>query len=110
MNKLLTFLVFLLPLSLFAQLNNVGINTATPDSSAVLDIKSTEGGILIPRMTLFQRDVIKNPATGLMVYQTDFNPGFHYYNGTRWTPVAKNNNSSATVDEVQTLIYTTSGF
>jgi|GEM_PF-3392817 len=86
MSKLFTFLLLLLPFTLLAQFSNVGINTTTPDSSAVLDINSTDGGILIPRMTLFQRDVINNPARGLLVYQTDYNPGFYYYNGWRWCP------------------------
>lgn len=84
MKKLISVLIFLLPLSIYAQ--RVGINTTMPDTSAILDINSTEGGLLIPRMTLFQRDVIPNPATGLLVYQTDFNQGFYYYDGFRWRP------------------------
>jgi len=86
MKKLLTLLISCLPFLLLAQNSNVGINTVTPDSSAVLDINSTTGGLLVPRMSLFQRDIINNPATGLLVYQTDYNAGFYYYNGVRWRP------------------------
>ncbi len=69
----------------FAQ--NVGINSdgSTPNASAMLDIKSTNSGILIPRMTEIQRDAITTPATGLLVYQTNGTPGFYYYNGSGWT-------------------------
>ncbi len=71
--------------SLMAQ--NVGINSdgSTPNASAMLDVKSTNSGILIPRMTETQRDAIASPATGLLVYQTNETPGFYYYSGTAWT-------------------------
>ncbi len=67
----------------------VGINSdnSTPHTSAMLDIKSTQKGMLIPRMTETQRDNISTPATGLLIFQTDNTPGFYYYNGTSWTAV-----------------------
>jgi hypothetical protein len=55
-------------LGAFAQ---VGIGTANPDASAILDVESTEKGFLPPRMTTGQRDDISNPATGLIIYNTD---------------------------------------
>jgi hypothetical protein len=74
-NKLKT----LLALSLFtvlgatAQTGNVGIGTATPDASAALDITSTTKGLLIPRMTTGERDLITTPATGLTIYNITTN-------------------------------------
>ena len=65
----------------------VGINTNTPDASSALEIESTTGGILIPRMTEIQRDAIVSPASGLMIYQTDEVSGFYFYNGTGWTKI-----------------------
>jgi hypothetical protein len=67
----------------------VGINNdnSAPDSSAILDLKSTETGLLLPRMTMSQRDMISNPATGLMLFQTDELPGFYYFNGANWIPL-----------------------
>tara|TARA_B110000967_G_scaffold52889_1_gene54196 strand:- start:214 stop:684 length:471 start_codon:yes stop_codon:yes gene_type:complete len=62
----------------------VGINNENPDGSAALDISSTTGGLLVPRMTQTQRDAISPVATGLMVYQTDGTVGFYYYNGSSW--------------------------
>ena len=57
---------------LFSQ---VGINTdgSQPDPSAGLHVKFTDKGVLIPRMTLEQRNAIVNPAEGLMVYCTNCN-------------------------------------
>ena len=69
--------------------NNVGIGTATPNSSAALDVESTSQGLLIPRMTQAQRNAM-NPlpqaAQGLVVYQTDGAEGFYYNTSTTTTP------------------------
>ncbi len=64
----------------------VAINTdnSDPDGSAMLDVKSTDKGILIPRMTEVQRDAISSPAEGLIIYQTDETEGLYYYDGTNW--------------------------
>ena len=70
------------------ELNNnqqgVSINTneADPDSSAILDVSSTNKGILIPRITEANRPA--NPAEGLLIYQVDNTPGFYYFDGTGW--------------------------
>ena len=64
---------------------NVGINNdfSTPDPSAMLDVKSTSKGMLIPRMTTGERTAISSPATGLMVYDIT-TKSIWYYNGTSW--------------------------
>jgi hypothetical protein len=86
MKQFFTFLAaVLLTATTFAQ---VGINNENPDASAALDITSTTGGLLIPRMTETQRDAISPAATGLMIYQTDGTVGFYYYNGSSWAEVA----------------------
>jgi hypothetical protein len=58
---------------------NVGIGTTTPDSTAMLDVKSSSKGFLIPRMTMAQRLAIPNPADGLQVFQTDTLQGIYTY-------------------------------
>ena len=68
--------------------NNVGVGTTTPHPSAVLDASSTSQGLLAPRMSQTQRNAIGNPATGLLVYQTDNTPGFYVYTGSAWAAVA----------------------
>jgi hypothetical protein len=67
---------------------NMGINIATPNKTAILDLTSTAQGFLTPRMTSSQRGFVP-PATGLLVYDNTFN-GFYYYNGTIWTPFLTN--------------------
>ncbi len=66
----------------------VGIGTITPNASSLLDVVSTSKGVLIPRMTLGQRNNIVAPATSLLIYQTDRLPGFYYYNGSAWVALA----------------------
>ena len=81
--------ITLITLMLFTALSytQVGINTNTPDASSALEIESTTGGILIPRMTENQRNAIVSPAAGLMVYQTDETLGFYFFNGSVWEKI-----------------------
>jgi hypothetical protein len=69
----------------FAQ---IGINAdySTPDSSAMLDIKSTSKGLLVPRMTAAERDLIYKPARGLLIFCTDNNQYF----SNKGTPTVPN--------------------
>src|SRR5215207_9234898 len=66
----------------------VAINTdaSLPDNSAILDLKSTSKGLLIPRMTIAQSNAIVNPATGLLIYRTDGTPGIYFNAGTPAVP------------------------
>ena len=70
---------------LFAQ-GGVGIGTTLPDPSSRLEINSNSGGMLIPRMTKVQRNSIVNPATSLVIYQTDGIAGFYSNMGTSSNP------------------------
>ena len=79
-------LLLLLLVGAAAKAQNVGIGTATPDASAVLDLTSTGKGMLVPRMTAAQRAAIASPANGLLVYQTNGFFGFWYNGGTATTP------------------------
>ncbi|MCU0403328.1 MAG: hypothetical protein MUE99_02185 [Chitinophagaceae bacterium] len=65
---------------------SVGIGTQTPDQSAILEVSSTQKGLLIPRMTENLKNQIANPATGLLIWQTDGTPGFYYNSGTPQGP------------------------
>jgi hypothetical protein len=59
------------------------------DNSAILDIKSSTKGLLIPRLTTVERLAIVEPAYGLMVFDNDEN-SFYFYNGTEWKDVSTN--------------------
>jgi hypothetical protein len=63
----------------------VGINSdgSAPDNSAMLDVKATDRGLLIPRISTTSRNQIPSPATGLIIYNTTTNQ-FNYYNGNYW--------------------------
>jgi hypothetical protein len=86
--KKLSPLVLLLIATRVALGQGVGINTAMPHNSAMLDVVSTNKGVLIPRMTATQRGAINSPAEGLLVYQTNTlanaPKGFWYYDGATW--------------------------
>jgi hypothetical protein len=49
----------------------VGVGTSAPVPSALAEFTSTTNGVLLPRMTLDQRNAIASPAEGLMVFCTD---------------------------------------
>ena len=76
MKKLL--LLLLITFSAFGQ---VGINTSNPQ--AVFDIYSTTSGVLIPRLTTVQKNLIQNPVISMLVFDSDLNI-FNYYNGDTW--------------------------
>lgn len=80
--------VFLFVTSLYAQ---VGIGTTNPDASSMLDIESSNAGLLIPRVSLTNTSTavpVTAPAESLLVYNTntagDVVPGFYYWTGTAW--------------------------
>ena len=61
----------------------VGVNTdnSSPDGSAMLDVKSIDKGLLLPRMTVEQRDDISSPADGLVIFNTTTNRINFYASG-----------------------------
>ncbi|AHJ99809.1 hypothetical protein [Hymenobacter swuensis] len=65
--------------------------TAAAASSAALEVSSTSKGLLPPRMTLAQRNVIGSPTVGLLIIQTDNTPGLYQYTATGWSTVGAGN-------------------
>lgn len=61
----------------------MGIGTLTPDPSAILEVKSTDKGVLLPRLTSAQKNAISSPAQGLFIFDIT-TESFWYYDGTQW--------------------------
>jgi len=59
------------------------IGTGSITASAKMEVSTTSKGMLIPRMTDAQRDLIKSPAEGLTIYNTTSNT-IQYYAAATW--------------------------
>ena len=100
MKKYLLF-IFLLISSListnFCYAQGVAVNTdgSTADPSAMLDVKSNNKGILIPRVT--STTSITSPVTGLLIFQTTAPVGFYYYDGATWDYLQNSANANVTL-------------
>lgn len=79
-------LMFLFSVPAFAQGISINENGAAPDPSAMLDVESTTKGFLPPRLTSAQRIAMQYPASGLVVFDTDFNALF-VMTGEGWMQV-----------------------
>jgi hypothetical protein len=77
-------------LNCFVFSQSVGINNdgSAPDPSAMLDIKSSTKGLLIPRVSSIQRMAIVNPSQGLLVYDT-LTHSIWSNDGTNWVEFTK---------------------
>jgi hypothetical protein len=87
--------------------------SATADPAAILDLQSSDRGMLFPRMTEAQKNVISNPPTGLVVYQTDGTTGLYYNFGTpaapQWNKVTDNTTPQGYWSQNSVGIYFDSG-
>jgi hypothetical protein len=99
--NIILFIVLFLKMS--AVFGQIGINTTSPHPSAALDITSTNKGLLIPRMTLSERDLI-TATNGLLIYCTDCNPkGVYIYNNIWSALVLDSKDADATTKGVVKL-------
>ncbi len=86
--------------------SQVGIGTSNPDSESILDIVSTDKGILIPRVNLTSAtqdlDGDTTQPVGLMVFNTGTTipVGFYFWNGSEWRNVK---DSSAVIPAISTI-------
>jgi hypothetical protein len=99
MNRHLLLLAFFLLAALPHIMAQTAIHDGTiipanqdPHSSAVLDVKSTDKGVLVPRVdiaNLATAAPVTAPAEGLLVYNTNgtTGEGYYYWNGTIWTRI-----------------------
>jgi len=85
-SALLLFIFFVTQQAKAQQSIAIGEREFTPHPSAILEMQSVNKGLLIPRLTMLQRLQIPTnaQAVGLLVFQTDEEVGFHYFNGLTW--------------------------
>jgi hypothetical protein len=101
MKKYLLIILLIFFTKQFYLAQNVGINTtgAVPAASAMLDIVSTDKGLLVPRFALSSIIVaapVVAPAVSLIVYNTatagvapnNVLPGFYFWDGSKWVAFA----------------------
>ncbi|MCX7696436.1 MAG: hypothetical protein N2Z72_01940 [Bacteroidales bacterium] len=95
MGKQLFVLVFLLNI-VFAHAQSIGIGNSvfTPDASSILEVQSSNRGVLLPRVALASvsdNTTIPSPATSLIVYNTGTGglapAGYYYNSGTPAAPI-----------------------
>ncbi|WP_264529510.1 hypothetical protein [Flavobacterium sp. N502540] len=76
--------------------SQVGIGNSKPDNSAMLDIVSTNKGVIIPRIALTGSKDLTTIANGnvesLLVYNiatvSDITPGYYYWSKNKWNKIA----------------------
>lgn len=77
--------------------SQIGVNTDTPDPSAILEIVSNTLGFLPPRMTEVERDAIASPALGLIVFNTT-DSTLELFNGECWLATFQQNCDACGID------------
>jgi hypothetical protein len=96
------------PLIARAQTGGVGIGTTAPNPAAALDVSSTTKGLLLPRLSLAQRQALGSgsiaaPVAGLVIYQTDNTPGLYAYDGAGWVRLGADNLGNHTATQALNL-------
>ena len=98
-------LVSLIHISCYTTLSaQVAINNSNtdPDASAMLDISSTDKGILVPRMDSTGRKAIASPADGLMVYDST-TLTFWYYDNSQWNEIRNGSAKLSATDLIDSI-------
>ncbi|MGB4845020.1 MAG: H-type lectin domain-containing protein [Ferruginibacter sp.] len=87
MKKIITIaFVFITSGNIYAQSVSINNTAQVADNSAILDVQSSEKGMLIPRMRTIERTAIVSPAQGLLVFDIDRNT-FWYYAQSDWKEI-----------------------
>lgn len=82
-----TFFLWIISQFGFGQAVGISPNGILPDQAAILDVSSTERGVLLPRMTASEKENIIAPIEGLTIYQTDDRTGYYAFQNHKWTHI-----------------------
>lgn len=83
--------------------------TLTASASALVELKSTEKGFLVPRMTEEQKNAVNSPQQGLLIYQTNVDTGFYVYKGAAWEQIGGSSGAVTSVSGTGGRITSTGG-
>ena len=84
--KILFIICFITSFESFSQ---IGVDNALPDKFSILDLKATDKGLLVPRLTTGERGILLTTCKtttcpdGLMVFDTDKRM-FYFLNNSTW--------------------------
>ncbi|MCA6066019.1 hypothetical protein JI747_002445 [Chryseobacterium sp. RG1] len=87
----------------------IGIGTTSPDASSMLDIVTTDKGMLVPRVNLTSPTFVLSTATpaipnakGLLVFNSGstLSQGYYFWNGSEWRAIIS---STSTPPSIATL-------
>ena len=103
MSRLIILTIILAGAVFIGRSQSVSISTipSIPDPSAMLDIKQSNKGLLIPRvflLSIHDTTTIPNPAESLLVYNissegSSLPSGFYYWSGSAWNMLNTGTNS-----------------
>ncbi len=86
----------------------VGVGTSDPNPSALLDLTSSDKGLLIPRISLTQTteaQPLQAHVPGMLIYNLadtlDVRPGYYINDGIKWISISE---AIMTVDEQEAII------
>lgn len=103
--SLINLLILLLTVPMFAQVG-IGPTNFTPTTSAGLEVRFTNKGVLLPRVALTSAtdvSTIPSPVTSLLVYNTGTGgltpAGFYYWNGSQWQMLGSGGGSCNTLEQ-----------
>jgi len=111
MQRLKFLFPIILSISITSAFSQVGIGTTSPDNSSVLDVVSTDKGLLIPRVNLVSvtttmLDGANTAATGLLIYNTNATvtggngTGYYYFNGAMWEKLISGGPNIEKIDDL----------
>lgn len=84
----------------------VAINTSgeSPHHSAMIDLGSSNRGLLLPRLTQAVRDILL-PPSGLIIYNTSAH-AIEFYNGIQWNRLTQTINPAITIQASENPVWT----
>ena len=90
MAKYLSLILIAFSLSLSGQNIVISESESMADASSILDIQSSDKGVLVPRVSLTsvnEANPVTSPSVGLLVFSEsgDVPDGFYYWNGSKWS-------------------------